>query len=129
MPRYSEKPTTFDALLAPFPETTQHTGAGLRALIRRTFPDFDEHIYGGKAVGNALYSRDSPNRVLCGIQPAEDHCKLYVHHVSDVQLPGIKLEGRGKHARHVKVYTLTEATTVRLLELLQLAFTRWDSTT
>lgn len=114
MATYSEKPTTFEEIVAPFDPDVQATAEALRALIRETLPDFDENIYGGLSVANALYSRGGPNHVVCGIQPARDHCKLYVHHVADVRRDGIRIEGSGKNVRHVKVRK-ADGETVNLL--------------
>ncbi|MEM8545316.1 MAG: DUF1801 domain-containing protein [Cyanobacteria bacterium P01_H01_bin.119] len=123
---YPEKPTTFEALVAPFDTSIQHVAFDLRDLVKQAFPDFDEHIYGGLAVGNALYSRGGTASVLCGIQPAWNHCKLYVHNVSDLKQAGLKIEGSGKHARHVKVKQLDDENRALLLWLLRQGYERWS---
>ena len=115
---YQQKPTTFDALIEPFEPSIQKVALALRKLVQQAFPNFEEHIYGGLAIGNALYSCGGLERVLCGIQPAHDHCKLYVHNISDIKRKGLKLEGSGKHSRHVKVRQLNDENQEKLLWLL-----------
>ena len=122
---YREEPTSFEALVDPFEPAIQQIAFSLRKLVKEFLPDFDEHIYGGLSVGNALYSRGETTRVLCGIQPARDHCKLYVHNVSDIKRKGLKIEGSGKNARHVKVRQLNDESRSMLLWLLQQGYERW----
>ncbi len=124
MATHSEKPTTFEELIAPFNAPVQATAESLRTMIREPMPDFNENIYGGLSVANAHYSRGGPNHVVCGIQPALDHCKLYVHHVADVRRDGLRIEGSGKNTRHVKVRSVDDETTERLSWLLLEALRR-----
>ena len=81
----------------------------LLSEIRRLAPDADENVYGGLKMANVLYSVGSDTNVFCGIQPANDRCKLYLHHVRPGDVPDLKIEGSGKHARHVKVATNSDA--------------------
>jgi len=103
MTTYQTKPITFAELIAPYPADVQAIARRLRGLIQETLPDAAEHIYGGAKIGNALYSIGNPDNVICGIQPATDLCRLYVHNVHDLKHPELKFEGSGKSARHVKV--------------------------
>lgn len=100
---YGQPPTTFAELVAPFPAPIQAAAAALREVIFRILPDAHEHVSGGLKFANALYSLARPTNVVCGIQPTATHCKLYLHHVRPGDIPGVKVEGSGKHARHVKV--------------------------
>lgn len=101
---YSETPTDFSMLIAPFPAPIQDLAAKLRALILQTLPQLTETVSGGKTVGNALYSLNTPNDVLCGIQPNEQCCKLFIHFYDSVKNMGFKIEGSGKNARHIKFF-------------------------
>lgn len=108
MTPYSTNPTTFEALIAPFPGDIQEIAGQLRQLVREALPDAEENIYGGAKVANALYSLGGSANVICGIQPAPELCRLYVHHIHGLSHPELKIEGKGKHARHVKVRSLAE---------------------
>jgi hypothetical protein len=93
-------------------------------MIREALPNAEENIYGGLMVANALYSIGGPAKVICGIQPDKIQCRLFLHNVADVKLPGIKIEGAGKHARHVKVKELNKDNKKGLSRLIREAFKR-----
>ena len=99
---YRQPPTTFEQMVAPFPESIQQTAEMLRQVISSTLPQLTETIYGGNKIANALYSFDNPNQVVCGIQANEKVCKLFVHFYDQVQGMGFAIDGTGKHARHIK---------------------------
>lgn len=92
----------FDVLLNNRPENIQLTAKALREVIISELPELNENIYGGKKVQNALYSKHDPNRVVCGMQTNNNYCMLYLHKTNDVDTGNLKLEGKGKHAKHVK---------------------------
>lgn len=103
MPTYPHPPSTFAELVAPFPATVREAADALRARIREALPEAHEHVSGGLKFGTALYSVGRPTNVACGLQPTEAHCKLYLHHVRPGDVTGLRLEGTGTNARHVKV--------------------------
>lgn len=109
MTTYSEPPTTFEQLIAPFPAAIQDAAAALRALVLERIPEAHEHVSGGLKFANALYSLGRPTNVACGMQPTATHCKFFLHHVRPGDIAGLKLEGTGKHARHVKVQSAASA--------------------
>lgn len=76
----------------------------LRQLILQTDNRIEENVYGSK-IKTILYSIGEPNNVLYGIGTGKDHIKLYLHHTdkAGVNTEGLKLEGKGKHARTVKI--------------------------
>jgi len=111
-------------MLAPFPKEIRTIALGLRRMIRETLPEPEENIYGGLMVANALYSIGGPAKVICGIQPDKIQCRLFLHNVADVKFPGIKIEGTGKHARHVKVKELNKENKKALSRLIGEAFNR-----
>lgn len=114
---YDRPPETFSELIEPFPPTIRDTTAWLRELILESFPQVDENIYGGVKVANALYSIGSTARVALGLQPGARCVKLFIHDPEHLGKPSFKLEGSGKHMRHVK---FTEPPTGRRAELVAL---------
>ena len=109
MTTYSTPPTTFDELVAPFPASIREAAAALRSAVLARFPHAHEHVSGGLKFGTALYSFEKPTNVALGLQPTDTHCKLYLHHVRPGEIAGLKLEGSGKNARHVKIATASDA--------------------
>ena len=115
---YERPPTTFSELVEPFPESIQETAVWLRETILEAFPPVEESIHGGSKVAHALYSVGSADAVALGIQPGARFVKLFIHdpeYLGDVE--GFKLEGRGKHMRHIK---LTEPPGDKRAELIEL---------
>lgn len=102
MTTYKQPPTTFDELTEPLPQEVQNIAYRLRKSIRKTLPEVDENVSGGKKMGMALYSFESTNNVICGIQPTEKMCKLYFHGWKQLIKQGFEVEGSGKNARHIK---------------------------
>ena len=91
----------------------------LRHLISSEFPELKEGIFGGKKVKMALYHLGEPNNVALGISPGDHHCQVFIHHFDKVNLRGLKLHGKGKHARHFKFYTKSEAEASELKEVFR----------
>lgn len=79
-------------------------GETIRQTIRSLHSELEEGFYGGAKVKMASYSIGRTDNVVAAISPATDHIKLYLHHFDKVDTSGIKLVGKGKHARHVKLY-------------------------
>ncbi len=96
-------PSTFAELLAPLPEDVAEVAEALRTIVRRTIPHADEAVSGGARMGMALYSIGDARNVVCGIQPTDRMCKLFFHGWRQLEEHGFRLEGSGKHARHVKL--------------------------
>lgn len=121
---YKRKPESFNEMLAPFSKEIRTIALGLRRMIREALPESEEKIYGGLMVAQVLYGIGGPAKVICGIQPDKIQCRLFLHNVADVKLPGIKIEGTGKHARHVKVKELNRENKKALSRLIGEAFNR-----
>lgn len=100
------------------------TARRLRELVVRFEPEAVENVYGGAKVGIALYSIGAPHKVLCGIQPGRGQCLLYVHYVTEVDAPHLRLEGTGKNNRHLKFSAPPDVDTKAVGALLQLARSR-----
>jgi hypothetical protein len=100
---YADRPATFEALVAPFPARTQEITVWLRDLFLSEFPQLEENMSGGTKVGIALYSIGGAHRVALGIQPGEAFVKLYLHDPELLPPSSFKLEGRGRHMRHIKL--------------------------
>ncbi len=80
----------------------------LRKMILEIHPDIEEDFYGGKVVKMASYSIARNDNVIAVLSPATNHLKLYLHHVDKVDTGDLKLVGKGKHAKHIKIYTADE---------------------
>lgn len=78
----------------------------LRTIVLNTTPKPVESFLGGSKVRMSSYSLE--DRIVCLISPYKDHCKLYLHHIDQVDTGVLKLEGKGKHAKTVKISTLDE---------------------
>ncbi|MFW6084612.1 MAG: DUF1801 domain-containing protein [Gemmatimonadota bacterium] len=114
-------PESFEELLAPLPEEVREVATRLRAVIGRALPDADEAVSGGAKMGMALYSLDGPNDVVCGIQPTGATCKLFFHGWRELKEAGYRLEGSGKHARHVKIPSVRELDPERIADMIEIA--------
>lgn len=121
---YDEKPETFEAMIEPFPESVRETAEWLRGLIVESFPHVEEDIYGGTKMANALYSVGGKDRVALGIQPGPTYVKLYVHDPEHLGDPPFKLEGSGKHMRHVKLAQIPEERRDELVALMRIPVER-----
>lgn len=88
----------------------------------------DENINGGLKVALALYSlKERKNNVVCAIQPASKHIKLYIHNITDTKSKDLKLEGRGENSRHIKFEMVDLAKEKALLLILRKAYERSSS--
>ena len=56
----------------------------------------------------AYYFVGDYNNAVGVIGTAKDHCKLFLHHTDHINTAGLQLEGKGKHAKHVKIFSLDE---------------------
>lgn len=121
---YDEPPQTFEALIAPFPVPMQEVATWLRDLILAEFPQVEENIHGGTKVANALYSIGSTDRVALGIQPGERFIKLFVHDPEHLPATPLKLEGSGRHMRHVKLRSVPEGRREDLIALARIPVER-----
>ena len=69
----------------------------------------------------ALYSIDGPNNVVCGFQPTQDMCKLFFHGWKQLKEAGYRLEGSGKHARHIKIRSIQEVQPEEIADMIRIA--------
>ena len=99
---------TFDDVIKPHPKKTQAIAKRLRKLVMDVLANPEEQIVGGAKVGLALYTDGETNSVMCGVHPSGDKCLLYIHHIADLDHPRLKLEGKGKRARHIKFGSVKE---------------------
>lgn len=121
---YDSPPQSFEALIAPFAPPIREIASWLRDLILAEFPQVEENIYGGTKVGNALYSVGATDRVALGIQPGERFVKLFVHDPEHLPATPFKLEGSGKHMRHVKLSSVPEDRRGELIALARIPVAR-----
>lgn len=121
---YVAPPSTFEEMIAPFPGAVRDTAEWLRSLILESFPQVDETIYGGTKVANALYSVGTPDSVALGIQASGKAVKLFIHDPEQLGATSFKLEGRGKHMRHIKFSEPTEGRRDELVALMRIPVVR-----
>ena len=121
---YDQPPQTFEEVIAPFPEAIRATASWLRTLIFESFPQVEENIYGGSKVANALYSVGSTTSVALGIQPGARAVKLFVHDPAHLGKTAFKLEGKGKHMRHIKFTAPPVREQEELVELMRIPVAR-----
>ncbi len=98
---------TFNAILEGKPEQLKKIAMQLKGLALRVDKLVVETVYGGSKSKVALYSKGGANNVLFGIQLTEKHCILYLHYTETADTMSLKLEGEGKHAKHVKLTEIT----------------------
>jgi hypothetical protein len=110
----------WEKLVGSCPPEVAEVAERLRAIVKRVLPQASEGVYGGAKTVIALYSIGGSQNVICGIQPAAKHCLFYIHHVQQQDSAVLKLEGKGKTNRHVKVSdtaAIEESEVERLLGL------------
>lgn len=101
-PVYERAPSDFGELIAPFPPHIRATASWIRDVLLEEFPQVRESMGGGTKVAHALYSVGGADRVALGIQPGPRFVKLFIHDPEAIGDTPLRLEGRGKHMRHVK---------------------------
>lgn len=114
-------PTDFAELIGPLPRDVRDVATRLRAIIQATLPEADEAVSGGAEMGMALYSIDEPNNVVCGIQPTESTCKLFFHGWEHLKKAGYRLQGSGRHARHIKIRSTEELEPDAAADMIEIA--------
>lgn len=121
---YEGPPTTFEELLAPHPKEVRDVPLWLRSIIEEEFPELEERIYGGTKVANALYSVGAPDRVALGLQPGSGCMKLFLHDPEHLETNVFRLEGSGKHMRHMKLRTVADDQRDELVRLAAIPVSR-----
>ncbi|HMO16283.1 MAG TPA: DUF1801 domain-containing protein [Pirellulaceae bacterium] len=114
-------PENFEELMRPLPKDVREIATRLRAIVKATIPDADEAVSGGTKIGMALYSINGANNVICGIQPTENMCKLFFHGWEQLKKSGYRLEGSGKHARHIKIHSTQELESEKVADMIEIA--------
>ncbi len=100
---YEKPPQSYSELFEPFSEEIKELGKVIRSKIIFALPEADENVYGGKKVGNSLYSIGGENNVVCGIQPQMNFVRVFFHNWERLKDAGYSVVGSGKNARHVKI--------------------------
>lgn len=98
----------FKDILLDRPKALHDIAFRLRIISQQIHPEISEDIYGGKVVRMALYSMGSKNNPVIGFALSKDHCQLFLHHFDKIELHGLKLNGKGKHSRHLKIRSVEE---------------------
>jgi hypothetical protein len=113
---------TFASILESTPRSVAAVAWALRSIITSVAPRAIESIRGGAKVRMALYALDE--KVFCGIGAAGEDCLLYVHRVRPGEFPRLPLEGKGRHALHVRFSGAGTLDGVVVRELIELAAIR-----
>lgn len=121
---YNSPPTTFAALISPYPASVRTIAEWLRAELLREFPQLQENVSGGLRSGTALYSVGEPERVAVGVQPGDGFVKFFLHDHSLIPAGRFRLEGSGKHSRHIKLRDIPETYRDELMELARIPIER-----
>lgn len=121
---YDSPPTTFAALVNPYPATVRAIAEWLRAELLREFPQLQETVSGGLKSGTALYSVGGPERVAVGMQPGDGFVKFFLHDHSLIPPGRFRLEGSGKHSRHIKIREIPERYRDELMEMARIPIER-----
>lgn len=123
MVNYQESgPKSFEGLVDPLPKEVREVATRLRSIVIDSLPDADEAVSGGAKMGMVLYSVNHPNNVICGIQPTENMCKFFFHGWEQLKEAGYRLEGSGKHARHIKIRSTKEIDGDSISRMLKIAY-------
>lgn len=117
---YERPPKTFSELLRPFPDGIKDLAELIRKAILDSVPGLTETVYGGKKVGNALYSLENENDVYCAVQPDSTFVRLYFHNWQELKKAGFSLDGSGKHARHTKLRNASDLGKLDLPRMLEI---------
>jgi hypothetical protein len=114
----SEHHPEFEDILTGHTESIKAIARILRNKVLSLDSEIIEQIMGGDYVKGASYYIGEPGNVIAVIQPAEDHCKIYLHHFNDVDPGHLELEGSGQHARHIKLHDPDELPRAELKRIL-----------
>lgn len=117
---YKKPPENIVELFGPFPPEIKELGEEIRKEILDALPKAEENVYGGKKVGNVLYSVGGKNHVVCGMQPQEKFIRVFFHNWEKLKDAGYQVEGSGKNARHVKIESLSDLDNLELKKMINL---------
>lgn len=121
---YQSPPTTFAALLSPYPADVRAIAEWLRDELLKEFPQLQEHVSGGLRSGTALYSVGGLDRVAVGMQPGDGFVKFFLHDHSLIPAGRFRLEGAGKHSRHIKLCEIPECHRDELMDMARIPIER-----
>ncbi len=121
---YDSPPSTFAALIDPYPADVRAIAEWLRAELLKEFPQLEENVSGGLKNGTALYTVGGPSRVAVGMQPGDGFVKLFLHDYELIPQSRFRLEGAGKHSRHIKLREIHEAYRDELMEMARIPIER-----
>lgn len=121
---YDSPPTTFAALFEPYPPRVRTIAEWLRRELMTEFPQLRENVSGGLRSGTALYSVGSTGRVAVGMQPGDGFVKLFLHDYQLIPAGRFRLEGAGRHSRHIKLRELPTAWRDELMDMARIPIER-----
>jgi hypothetical protein len=121
---YTSPPTTFAALVRPYPADVRAIAEWLRTELMREFPQLQESVSGGLKSGTALYSVGGLEHVAVGMQPGDGFVKFFLHDHSLIRAGRFRLEGAGKHSRHIKLREIPQANRDELMNMARIPIER-----
>lgn len=124
---YDSPPTTFAALIGPYPADVRAIAEWLRTELLKEFPQLQESVSGGLKNGTALYSVGDPDRVAVGLQPGDGFVKFFLHDHSLIPAGRFRMEGAGKHSRHIKLREIPAAYRDELMHMARIPIERRSS--
>tara|TARA_B100000315_G_C14596161_1_gene599731 strand:+ start:22097 stop:22456 length:360 start_codon:yes stop_codon:yes gene_type:complete len=103
----------FESYLSSTPESNRCLLTGLREILLKNFPDFNEAF----KWGNPVYST---NNNLCYIAVSRNHVKLgFFVHGPKLDDPDELIEGTGKKMRHYKIRSKDDLNEKRMVDWIQ----------
>jgi hypothetical protein len=109
----------FEEILTGKTDAIKRIAQAIRASLLKHCPQLEEKIYGGDKVKLALYSIGDINNVFFGIQAGDTDCKLFLHRYEQVVSKYYRMEGKGKHTRHIKFRTTGDLNEMELASLIK----------
>lgn len=111
-------PPNLEEFLARFPEPLQAIALELRAQVLDLAPDVVEQVDESAQLLGYGYA-ETYKHLVCVIIFQKDYINFGFPRGVDLEDPEALLEGTGKRARHVKIYSVEDATLPGVLSLLR----------
>lgn len=111
-------PPNLKKFLAKFPESLQTIALELRAQVLDLAPDVIEQIDESAHLLGYGYA-ETYTHLVCVIIVQDDYINFGFPRGVDLEDPEALLEGTGKRARHVKIYSVEDVTLPGVLSLLR----------
>lgn len=121
MPNANSTPNTFDELLESAPLQLAKIAHHLRSVIIAIHPETIEVIYLGYSSASYGLGPKKNSEAYCYIMPQKDRINLGFYYGAMLDDPAKRLEGTGKKLRHAKIYSIDDADSPAIHQLIQTA--------